>query len=93
VCITMFGDGAANQGQLFEAANMAFLWKLPLIFMCENNQYGMGTSVERSSMNTKFYTRGDVIPGIRVDGNDVFTVREIMKWSKDYCVREGPLFM
>ena len=93
VCITMFGDGAANQGQIFEAANMSFLWKLPLIFMCENNKYGMGTSVERSSMNTQFYTRGGVIPGIRVDGNDVFAVREIMKWSKNYCIGEGPLFM
>lgn len=71
----MFGDGAANQGQLFEAANMAKLWNLPALFICENNIYGMGTSVERSSMNTEFYTRGDKIPGIRADGNSVFGVR------------------
>jgi pyruvate dehydrogenase E1 component alpha subunit len=71
----MFGDGAANQGQLFEAANIAKLWNLPAFFICENNQYGMGTSVSRSSMNTEFYKRGDAIPGIRLEGNNVFEVR------------------
>lgn len=75
VASIMFGDGAANQGQLFEAANMAKLWNLPALFICENNIYGMGTSVDRSSMNPNFYTRGDKIPGIRADGNNVFEVR------------------
>jgi pyruvate dehydrogenase E1 component alpha subunit len=82
----MFGDGAANQGQLFEAVNMAYLWKLPAIFICENNKYGMGTSIERSSMNPEFYTRGDKIPGIRAQGNSVFEVAEVMKFAKNHAV-------
>jgi len=93
VCVTMFGDGAANQGQLFEAANMAKLWNLPVIYFCENNKFGMGTSIERSSANPEFYSRGDVIPGIQFNGNNVFLVREIMKWAKKYALEKGPLFL
>lgn len=93
VAAIMFGDGAANQGQLFEAANMAKLWNLPALFICENNIYGMGTSIERSSMNPNFYTRGDRIPGIRIDGNHLFAVSEATKWAKNYALKKGPLFM
>jgi pyruvate dehydrogenase E1 component alpha subunit len=90
----MYGDGASNQGQLFEGANMAALWKLPVIFLCENNLYGMGTPIERSSSNTKFYTRGDNIPGFKIDAQNVIVVREALKWAKDYCVQgKGPLFI
>ena len=90
---TLYGDGAANQGQLAEAANMAGLWDLPIIFVCENNHYGMGTSEKRSSHNTHYYERGDRIPGIQVEAQNVLMVREITKWAGKYVVENGPLFL
>ena len=89
----MYGDGAANQGQIYEAANMAGLWKLPCVFLCENNLYGMGTSTERASHNTNFYARGDLIPGFKCDGQNVLIIRETMKWAKKYCLTNSPLFL
>ncbi len=77
LCLAYFGDGAANQGQVYEAFNMASLWQLPIVFVVENNQYAMGTSVTRSSAETEFHRRGAAfrIPGMDVNGMDVLEVR------------------
>ncbi len=90
VCLAYFGDGAANQGQVYETFNMASLWKLPIIFVIENNQYAMGTAVQRSSAETDFYRRGTAfrIPGMDVNGMDVLDVRQAAEIAIPY-VREG----
>lgn len=87
VCITYFGDGAANQGQVYESYNIASLWKLPVIFVIENNKYGMGTSVNRSSAGDNLSDRGKAY-GIKseiVDGMDVIAVRDSAIRAMEYC--------
>ncbi|MGE4323247.1 MAG: pyruvate dehydrogenase (acetyl-transferring) E1 component subunit alpha [Sphingobium sp.] len=96
LCVAYFGDGAANQGQVYESFNMAELWKLPIIFVIENNQYAMGTSVNRSSAEDQLYRRGESfrIPGVQVNGMDVLAVRGAtemaVKWVKD---GNGPILL
>jgi pyruvate dehydrogenase E1 component alpha subunit len=90
VALAYFGDGAANQGQVYEAFNMAELWKLPVIFVIENNQYAMGTSVNRASAEDQLYRRGESfrIEGAQVDGMDVLAVRGAATVAIDW-VRGG----
>lgn len=90
VCFCYFGDGAANQGQVYEAFNMASLWKLPILYIVENNEYAMGTSVARSSSTTELYRRGEAfgIPGVQVDGMDVLAVQKAGKEAVQHC-RDG----
>jgi pyruvate dehydrogenase E1 component alpha subunit len=87
VSITYFGDGAANQGQVYESYNIASLWKLPVIFVIENNKYGMGTSVNRSSAGDNLSDRGKAY-GIKseiVDGMDIIAVRDAAIKAIEYC--------
>ena len=94
VAVAMVGDGGAQQGQYYEAANMAYLWKLPVIYVVENNKYGMGTPVERSSSNVEFFSRMDVIPGIQVDGHDALATREAFKFAAEYGrAGKGPIVL
>ncbi len=96
VCLTYLGDGAANQGQVYESFNMAKLWKLPVVYVIENNQYGMGTSVARASATINLSQRGRSfdIPGEQVDGMDIRAVKaageKAVKWCRD---GNGPIIL
>jgi len=96
VCLVYMGDGAVNQGQVYEAFNMAKLWDLPVIYVVENNKYAMGTSINRSSAEPELFRRGQAhrIPGLQVDGMDVLAVRGAadvaLEWTRN---GKGPILI
>jgi pyruvate dehydrogenase E1 component alpha subunit len=96
VCLAYFGDGASNQGQVYESFNMAELWKLPVIYVIENNQYAMGTSVNRSSSEDQLFRRGESfrIPGLQVDGMDVLACRAAAETALAWVrAGKGPIIL
>ena len=96
VALVIFGDGAANEGIFHESLNMAAIWDLPVIYLCENNHYGMSAEVERVSSKTPFRERAEAhnIPGYFIDGNDVLAVYEMMKKAAEHArSNKGPIFV
>ena len=96
LCVTVFGDGAVNQGQVYESFNMAKLWDLPVIYIVENNEYAMGTSTARASSTTEFFKRGEPfgIQGKQVDGMNFFNVYEAIKEAVAYVRKNStPLLL
>ena len=95
-CFVYFGDGAVNQGQVYESFNMASLWKLPAVYVIENNRYGMGTAVERASATTELFRRGSAydIPGRQIDGMDILAVRAAGRKAAAHCrAGKGPYIL
>ena len=95
ICVVYLGDGAVNQGQVAEAFNMAALWHLPIVYVIENNQYGMGTSVKRHAALVELYRRGEAygIPGGQVDGMDVLAVRDAADRATRHAREHGPILL
>jgi len=95
VTICFFGDGATNIGYFHEALNLAAVWKLPVLWVCENNQYGMGTAVERASAVGEIRQKAEAygIPNARVNGMDVLEVRAAAEQALDHARREGPFLL
>ena len=95
IVVCFFGDGAANEGSFHEALNLASIWKLPVLFVCENNQYGMSMSKKRAMNIDDIAVRASSygIPGKTIDGNDVLLVYEEAKKARDYVIKNGPMLL
>lgn len=91
VAFTFYGDGAANQGQIYEVFNIAGILKLPIVFICENNHYGMWTPVNRVSYETSFYKRGQKLPGICICHDNIFDIIGVLKFARKYVLKKEPI--
>ena len=89
----MFGDGASNQGQYYESINMAGLWNLPVVYLIENNHYGMGTSEERAHHYLPIMGKFRGFPALYCEGSNVFAVEEAVKFCKEYSIKNGPIIL
>lgn len=92
-CFAMYGDGSTNQGQLLEASNIAGLMKLPVVYVIENNKFAMGTSEHRHNHHSPIFSKFRSFPGLKIDAQDVFNVREWTKYCKQYVIKNGPMFL
>lgn len=93
VCFVFYGDGASNQGQLYESFNLALIFKLPVVFICENNGYGMSTPVSAACPDDNFYKRAYGIPGIRCDDSDVIRLLALFRFAKEHASQNGPIIL
>lgn len=91
VAVTLYGDGGANQGQVYEAANLARIWNLPTIFVCENNHVAMGTVTNEHTGDENFHKKLPNIPGMKVFGQNVFEIEQAFALAKAYAVKKGPI--
>lgn len=93
VCFSIYGDGASNQGQVYETFNMAKIYNIPVVFIVENNQYGMYTPIENVNVDDCFYKRGYSIPGIRVRDTNISDLMSVIKFAKEYAKKNGPIIV
>lgn len=93
VCYVFYGDGAANQGQVSEAFNMAKLYNLPIVYICENNRYSMWSREDDMSAYLDYYKKGHNIPGIRCDDKDINKLTDVLKFAKNYAAKNGPIIL
>lgn len=93
VCFALYGDGASNQGQVYESFNMARLYGLPIVYVCENNRYSMYTPVERTSVDDNFYKRGYGIPGLRTSDSDLLALVCVLRQARAHAMKNGPIIV
>lgn len=93
VCYTLYGDGASNQGQVYETFNMCKLYNIPIVFIVENNQYGMYTPIDSVSVDDNFFKRGYGIPGIRISDSNISILKNTLEFAEEFAKESGPIIV